>query len=242
MVSHGQGALVRRLLEDLARPRAWRLDVVLTINIPEDEAYVDDVRTIPITVLRNPAPKGFGANHNAAFRVARGDIFIVANPDLLLPAFDPTTLFETLRRPGAGVAGPRIITPAGEATDSPRRFPTVVSLAGRVLAGHKGAEYATVGDPFEVDWVGGMFMAFTRETYQRVRGFDERFFMYMEDVDLCRRLRDAGLGVWFDPRTSVVHDARRNNRRDARHLRWHLESLARYLFLRRVAPSWSDRR
>src|SRR5690348_1087353 len=89
VVSHGQGALVRRLLDDLAQVEGWRLEVVLTINIPEDEGFLAGFRAAPLTVLRNATPKGFGANHNAAFRAAAGDVLIVANPDLRLPAFDP---------------------------------------------------------------------------------------------------------------------------------------------------------
>jgi GT2 family glycosyltransferase len=242
VVSHGQGALVRNLLDDLrARPLCVPMEIVLTINIPEDEAYVDAYAGPPLKVIRNDVPAGFGANHNAAFAVADGAVFVVANPDLRLEAFDISPLLQTLQRPGTGVGGPRIDTPKGDATDSPRRFPTLARLVGRVLSGRKGPDYEMPAEPIEVDWIGGMLMAFPREVYASVGGFDERFFMYMEDVDICRRLRDAGLAVRFDPRTRVVHDARRANRRDRRHLRWHLQSLWRYLFQYRVTRRWSPR-
>jgi hypothetical protein len=133
------------------------------------------------------------------------------------------------------------VTPVGTPTDSPRRFPTLLQLARRVLSRAKGPDYAGINHPVEVDWVGGMFMVFPREAYSTVGGFDERFFMYMEDVDICRRLHDSGREVWFDPRCEVTHDAQRRNRRDMRHLRWHVASLARYLFLYGVTTSWSHR-
>jgi GT2 family glycosyltransferase len=74
-----------------------------------------------------------------------------------------------------------------------------------------------------------MFVMFRREAFDAVRGFDERYFMYFEDADICRRLWSRGLKVLYVPAATVVHDARRRSHRDPQHLRWHLRSALRFL-------------
>ena len=84
-------------------------------------------------------------------------------------------------------------------------------------------------DPLKVDWVGGMFMLFRREAFERVQGFDERFFLYYEDVDICRRLHGAGYDVVATPRAQATHEAQRASRRKPRHMALHARSMLRYL-------------
>jgi hypothetical protein len=74
-----------------------------------------------------------------------------------------------------------------------------------------------------------MFMLFRSDAYREVGGFDERFFLYYEDVDICRRLLARGYRCVFQPEASVIHDARRASRRDLRLMSIHAASAARYL-------------
>jgi N-acetylglucosaminyl-diphospho-decaprenol L-rhamnosyltransferase len=75
-----------------------------------------------------------------------------------------------------------------------------------------------------------MFMLFRRQDYSRLHGFDEQFFLYYEDVDICVRAWQQGMLILACPRMSVIHDARRYSRRNALHMRWHLASMARYFW------------
>ncbi len=227
VVSHAQGSLVADLLSDLAALERVELDVVVTLNVPEDLSAVP--RALVVELIRNSSPKGFGANHNAAFRRARGDLFCVLNPDLRIDADPFSALIAELADPRVGVAAPLVVDAAGEPEDSARRFPTVASLAGKLLGGAPHLDYPISAEPFSPDWVAGMFMVFRREVFASVGGFDERYFLYYEDVDLCRRLRRAGYDVRFVPRAQVTHLARRESRRSLRYLGWHLASVTRYL-------------
>jgi GT2 family glycosyltransferase len=77
-----------------------------------------------------------------------------------------------------------------------------------------------------------MFMLFRSAAFRKVGGFDERYFLYYEDVDLCARLRRAGYDIRVEAAVRVVHDARRDSRRSVRYMAWHLSSILRYFLTR----------
>ena len=229
VVSHGQAALVRLLLSDLERLCPADVEVLLTLNVPEDEHGLTS-SGFPLRVIRNPQPKGFGANHNAAFAVSRGAYFVVINPDIRLPAPVLDVLRQVIDQNCTGACAPSVVNSLGRMEDSARRFPTVLRLLRRVVLRDHSLDYRWQGEPQEVDWVAGMFVMFRREAFEQVRGFDDaRFFMYFEDVDICRRLNTLGWIVRVHPAVRVVHDAQRASARQLKHLRWHLTSAVRYL-------------
>lgn len=231
IVSHGQSRLVAQVLADLC-PFAHdeSCEVILTLNIPESLPFTAHEFPFPLTIVENDSSKGFGANHNAAFRLARGEWFCVLNPDIRLPTNPFPGLLETLRQQSSAVVAPAVLSPAGDIEDSVRRFPTPCSLTAKLLGRSDGRYRYALGDaPFPADWVAGMCMLFRTETFRRVGGFDEKFFLYYEDVDICARLWKAGFRVMACPSTQVIHDARRASRRDPRYMRWHIASLLRYL-------------
>jgi hypothetical protein len=83
-------------------------------------------------------------------------------------------------------------------------------------------------DSISVDWIAGMFMLFPAAVFAKLGGFDEAYFLYYEDVDLCSRLRAQGREVLVSSGVSVIHDARRASHRNPKYLRWHLSSMLRF--------------
>jgi GT2 family glycosyltransferase len=79
------------------------------------------------------------------------------------------------------------------------------------------------------DWLAGMFMLFTKAGYQALGGFDENFFLYYEDVDICARIWKSGKKLRYCPDVSVIHDARRASHKNLRFFKWHFTSLIRFL-------------
>lgn len=228
IVSHGQSALIRQLLDDLRKLTLVNFEVLVTVNLPEDESVFQNL-PFPSKIIRNTAPQGFGANHNCAFEQSSGQFFVVVNPDIRLPSLDMSKLLDLMQDPKVGAVAPIVHSSSGGLEDSVRRFPTVLSLARRVLLGHRVPGYKFDSKPIDVDWTAGMFVVFRRESYQAVRGFDhKRFFMYFEDVDICWRLKEKGWRVVLQPAVSVIHDAQRASHRSAKHMRWHLTSAFRY--------------
>jgi GT2 family glycosyltransferase len=204
--------------------------ILLTINIPEDESFLEDFKDLPIRIIRNEKPKGFGSNHNAAFRFANTPYFVVVNPDIRLASLQIELLLKQFKNSDVGISAPLVYSSNGQIQDSARIFPSFSRLIMRHLAWEKRPDYSLSDDEIEVDWVGGMFMVFRSTTYHKIHGFNERYFMYFEDVDLCKRLHRHGYKVILVPGTHVIHDAQRASRRNMRHLFWHISSALRFFF------------
>jgi GT2 family glycosyltransferase len=228
VVSHGQGALVAALLRDLAAHVRTPIEALVTVNIPESLPFETSGWPFPVKLIENAARKGFGENHNGAFRASTAPFFCVINPDIRLAGDPFPPLLALAARPGTGVAAPLIRGPGGSLEDSARPFPTPLSILRKALAGPPPPSPPPVSGTAHPDWVAGMFMLFRREVYAELGGFDERYFLYYEDVDLCARLRLAGRDVVLTADAEAVHDARRQSHRDPRYLRWHLGSMLRF--------------
>lgn len=229
VVSHRQNALVNQLLGDLERQCGGGISIILTQNVSDPVALATGSLGHPVEVRTNDRVRGFGANHNAAFAQCRTPFFCVANPDIRLTADPFPALLASLQGERAGAAGPLVRSPSGATEDSARKFPTAASLIRKLFVETRAPDYAADRGPVDVDWLGGMFLLVRSDAFRAVGGFDENYFLYYEDVDLCRRLQAAGRSVVFVPGAEVVHDARRASRRDPRLALHHARSALRFL-------------
>jgi len=219
VVSHEQHALVDALISDLAGIDVPELSrVVLTQNLPEIPPVTRRARSPRVEVIRNRVPLGFGMNHNAAFRKCDTEYFAVVNPDIALMGNPFPALLSALRA-GAGVAAPAVLEPDGRLADTARRMITPAELIRRRMPHYTPPEAPR--------WFAGMFLLFRSDAFEAVGGFDEGFFMYCEDFDICARLRLAGWPLAFVPQVQVVHAAQQLSHRSLRHFRWHISSLSR---------------
>ena len=229
IVSHGHGPMLARLLDDLSRLGSLAgSKVIVTLNQPGEAFDAASWPNLDIAVLRNRASRGFGANHNSAFAHCHTPWFVVLNPDLRLPKDPfPALLQEAGSRADLGVIAPRIIDSTGDREDSVRANLTPWSLLQRVVNRKAGGVDVSDGAPREIGfyWLAGMFMLFSARAFRQVGGFDERFFLYCEDYDICARLWRAGFVLGVGQDSVAVHDAQRNSRRSIRYLAMHATSL-----------------
>lgn len=232
IVSHNQGELVRQLLNDLSKLQVKEADVILTLNVPEVLPFEPEDFDLPLRIIHNEKLRGFGANHNAAFRECKTEFFCVLNPDLRFSTAPFSELIQASRLPRVGVVAPMVVNESGEPQDNARKFPTFWSLAAKLIKRTGSLDYTMTDMPLYPDWVAGMFMLFRSEVFFKVSGFDERYFMYYEDVDLCWRLRRRGYDIRLNPKVSVVHAARRESHKKVQYMRWHAVSMARFLISR----------
>jgi GT2 family glycosyltransferase len=200
--------------------------ILVTKNVPENLSLQSNER---VTIIENATPKGFGANHNAAFAYATQPFFCPLNPDIELSGNPFPKLVASMNQVQAALMAPMVKAPNGAIEDSVRKFPTLTGLLTK-LAGVSDGRHAFTedGGPFFPDWVAGMFILFRRPAYVRLEGFDERYFLYYEDVDICVRAWQSGLKVACNPEVAVIHTAQRDSHRRFRHMCWHLASMGRY--------------
>jgi GT2 family glycosyltransferase len=233
IVSHLQAALVADLLRDIeSHCKSPPAQVILTVNVEEPLGFRPEDFSFGLEIIRNPARRGFGANHNAAFRRAAGGHFCVLNPDVRFSGNPFPPLLEALADESVGAVSALVLDREGAVEDHARRFPRAATLLRKALLGAR-QDYPGLGrSARSVEWIAGMFMLFRSAVFRRIGGFDERYFLYYEDVDLCARLRAAGYDIRVEPAARIVHDARRESRRNIRRMARHLVSMSRYLFTR----------
>lgn len=229
VVSHGQLKFISELMHDIQNHcNQVQIEFILTLNIEESFSYKTPDFFYPIKIIKNLSPKGFGANHNQAFKQASGQFFCVINPDIRFDSDPFSALLANSGHASVGVIAPLVLDPDGNVEDSARRFPTPSIILSKVFGQRKQVDYSVSDQLIKPDWVGGMFMLFPRRVFQQLHGFDERYFLYYEDVDLCARLRLAGYQVAVCPGSQVVHHAQRRSHRSLKFLRWHMASMLRF--------------
>jgi len=157
---------------------------------------------------------GFAAANNLAIRAGTAPYFLALNPDTRVTAGALDRLLELMeRRPEVGISGPRLERPDGSFDHAARRgFPTPLSslahfsgVGRRVNRGRLAAYRAPEVESGPVDAVNGACMLIRRSALDRVGLFDEGYWMYMEDLDLCYRFAEAGWTTWYEPAATVLH-------------------------------------
>lgn len=139
IVSHRQGLLVAQALQCLASAVPDQgIEVLLTLNVPESLPDGLDTLPFPVKVIENDRPKGFGANHNAAFRQASGEWFCVMNPDIRITDNPFPAMIAAAEKDNAAVVAPAVLASDGRQEDSVRYFPSPLSVFQKLFFGHRG--------------------------------------------------------------------------------------------------------
>jgi GT2 family glycosyltransferase len=200
--------------------RAWGVSAeFIVVDNGSTDGAADMVRRRfgQVHLFANPDNRGFAAANNQGLAVARGRHMFFLNPDTLVHPGALERIVETLDAdPTIGALGPQLVNPDGSIQPSARRFPTFVAMLHhytplRLILVLRGAyrRYMMTGFDFtlaaDVDQVMGAAMAVPRSVLDRVGPMDERFFLYFDEVDLCRRIKVAGYRVRFDPSARVTH-------------------------------------
>lgn len=166
---------------------------------------------------------GFAAGNNLAIRKAKGKYVFILNPDAMVnPGAIEAMCSHMDAHPEIGVLGPKLVRPDGTRQESVHRFPTPwIPVYRRTPLGRLPraqaaiARYAMRGEladaPMEVDWMEGAALFVRREAIGKVGMFDERFFVYFEDADWCRRFWQAGWKVVYYPPAEIIHYHRRES-------------------------------
>ena len=217
VVNYESGSALARCVEGL---RSDRVDEIVVVDNGSLDGSVGQLRACfpDVEVLVTGRNLGYGAAANRGMAATTAPCVLVCNPDLeVRPGAVAALAGALLADPAYAVVGPLIRNPDGGRYPSARMFPSLVDAAGHALLGllapdnrftrsyQKAHLDTAAGGPEVVDWVSGACFLVRRSAYEQTGGFDETYFMYAEDVDLCWRLGRAGWRVVYLPSAEVTH-------------------------------------
>jgi N-acetylglucosaminyl-diphospho-decaprenol L-rhamnosyltransferase len=223
------------------------LDVVVVDNASRDGSAARTAQAHPeVQLIQNPDNRGFAVAANQGIAATDAPFVLLLNPDAELRGGTLASLVKVAReRPRAGAIGCLVRNPDGTIYPSARRVPgpfeaLMHAFLGPFVHNNPWTRSYTMADwdrasEREVDWISGSAMLLRREALDQVGALDEGFFMYVEDVDLCTRLREGGWSVLFSPEVEVVHEigvSARGRSRPMAHA--HSDSIYRY-FVKHLA-------
>ena len=214
VVSYNSRKHLRTAVEPLSRFEG--VQAVVVDNASTDGA-VSTISDLPVSVVALPENRGFGAGCNAGAEKGTAPYVLFLNPDATLDEDSLQTLAAALDSDDrVGLAAPRILESDGSLALSQRRFPRLRSTYARAFFLHRvfrhagwtdelvrnPSLYETAASP---EWVSGAAMLVRRTVFEQIEGFDERFFLYCEDKDLCRRIRAVGYDIRYEPGATAQH-------------------------------------
>ncbi len=232
-MNHNGGELLRNCLSDLI---AEQVDEVIVVDNASTDGSAElleaSMLMAGVRVLQVGLNIGYGAAANRGIAACDAPRVVVCNPDLRVHRGSIEILSAALESdPTLAVVGPCILEPDGSVYPSARRFPSLVDAGMHAILGMffpdnkftrnyrmqdgermqdgdrmQDGENSVYSSPREVDWVSGAFFMARREALEEIGGFDEGYFMYGEDVDLCWRIHQAGYGVAYIPEAVVTHE------------------------------------
>lgn len=219
IVNYNTKALLRACINSLKENTVNRMvEIIVVDNHSSDGSVAMLAREFPeVSLIANDTNLGFAAANNQALASAMGDYVLFINPDAAPEGDAVQAALDFMdSHPDAALCGGMLVNGEGRPQPSARRFPdwaskllTLSGLAARfpasaVFNGHDGAG-VNQNDAQMVDWVPGAFALCRRAMLERVDAFDERFFLYFEETDLCRALRRAGGKIYYLPHVRVRH-------------------------------------
>lgn len=205
---------VRTVLDDSS---AGEVELVVVDNGSDDGSVDELLRAVPSArVIASPGNVGYARAANLGIAATRAPVVAVLNPDLTMEAGTAKAMLARFDEQAAlGACGPRVRNLDGSDYPSARRSPSVSLAVAHGLLGlwwpsnpftvRYRELNADPARPRSVDWVSGAAIWLRRTALDAVGGWDERYFMYMEDLDLCWRLRAAGYDVAYEPAGAVTH-------------------------------------
>ena len=204
-----------------------KFEVLVIDNHSRDKGLAALEKLFPqVRFIKNPCNEGFAKANNRAAELSKGTTLLFLNPDTRLTEGAVASMHtHLLATPKIGVLGPKVLNPDGSLQYSCRSFPTLwtglfnrYSLLSRLFPNNQFTRRYLMTDfdhkeTRQVDWVSGCCLMMRSPTFKSVGGFDEHYFLFNEDVDLCRTLKDHNYKVVYFPDARVFHDITSSNRK-----------------------------
>ncbi len=210
IISYNSQDFIKKCIESILKNMPGNGEVIVLDNASLDRT-VEILKRFgnKIHLIESGENLGFAKGSNKAAQKAKGDYLFFLNPDteMMNPSLEELVSFYKSHS-NAGVVAPRLIMPGGKIQPSVKKLPTIWGALREYILGEKKAysEYAPVRESaVEVEMVYGAAMLVKKDLFDSLGGFDERFFLYYEDADLCRRIHEIGQKVYYFPKVSIKH-------------------------------------
>lgn len=214
--------------------------VIIKSNTQPTEKLICYCKDNNISLITSREIKGFGANNNEVFEFAQThlgmadeDYFLVLNPDVDISQKSLESLLNKAQTQSADISAINLFKDKEYSIpdNSIRYYPKLLAPL-KSLVGIKRTDRhdkSLIKQPIKIDWAAGSFLLFTTKCFKELNGFDEKFFMYFEDADICTRANKNGFNVWFFPAIKAIHYASHQNRKVfSKHFIWYWMSSVRY--------------
>ena len=209
IVSYNSEDFIEKCLSSL---RASEVDseIIVIDNASTDGTFkILEKFSKDIKIIRSSENLGFAKANNLAVREARGEYLFFLNPDTEIeePFFDELMKFYK-NTSDCGIVAPKLVMANGQVQPSVRKLPTIFGAFKEYILGMKNeySQYVPNGnEPLEVEMVYGAAMLIKRDLFEKLGGFNEKYFLYYEDADLCKRVKDFGKKVYFYTGTFIKH-------------------------------------
>lgn len=224
IVNYKTPKLLMQCLESLKKEASFVNDIIVVDNNSADNSLALLKNNFPrVKRVASQTNAGFGRGVNWGVNNARHEYIMILNPDIIFKGQSLEFLLkEMIKDPGIGLIAPKLVLPDGQLQYSCCRFqtPDIVlfrrSALGQTRLGQKRLDHFLMKEydhlkPRDVDWVIGGCMLIRRQAVEQVGLMDDRFFLYFEDMDWCRRLWQGGWRVRYEPRVSMTHYYRRQS-------------------------------
>jgi N-acetylglucosaminyl-diphospho-decaprenol L-rhamnosyltransferase len=223
ILSYRTPLLAVKCVENLLRQTiADDLEIIVVDNHSDDDSVGilrNRLKDMPVRLIETRKNFGFGGGNNYASRYASGEFILILNPDTEPESDGIERLIAELRADeNIGIIAPKLMFDDGVIRDSYRTFPTMLDIIikrtflKRIFPGRLRRYLQYDGDPIrvrDIDWVVGAFMLMHRSLFEELEGFDERFFLFFEDTDLCRRCWQKGKRVVYYPEVQAADGKKR---------------------------------
>ncbi len=207
-VSFNNEASIEDFISSVQKNISKNDELIIVDNHSSDSTVEKISKFKNVTLILSDKNLGFSKGNNLGVKVAKGQYLFFLNPDTKMEKPILDDLIDFYEDMDVGLLGPKLILPDGKIQPSVRNLPTFWGAFTEYILGikRKFSQYAPeVDQPQEVGAVYGAAMLINRELFDKIKGFDERYFLYYEDIDLCRKIKRVGKKIYYFPKVFIRH-------------------------------------
>lgn len=241
IISHGHDEIIRANLRNLVVAQMSEFQIIVRDNI-NSPVLRDFCKLENIRYVSSEKQTGFAENNNKVVELLKSenlsltDYLIFLNPDVFITPQELIKISETVKDEQPDLFTIDLFRDEARSIRDPsvRQFPTLLDFLSAYLLKKNPTiiERNEFVEPTIIPWCAGSFIGVKAEVFMNLNGFDERYFMYCEDLDLCHRAHQANFKLIYYPQFSAVHEAQCSSQKFlSKHFRWHMSSVLRFAFI-----------